>query len=192
VRRASLVLLAVVVAALGIAGFATANRLGVLQTGGSVANEPLDPQALPGGSEATPFPSGLCPPQAEPAGASGSDAELSGACAFHQAGQVYCRAALDDFYVLVRRLLPDGGTLDLYMDVETYAGPRAYRNVQVLLLVQDGPTLYQWSNFRADGTVTARETSFELPSTQLRPETGRAGSGEETVAGTFACGGAAP
>jgi len=60
-----------------------------------------------------------------------------------------------------------------------------------LLLVQDGPTLYQWSNFRAEGTVGAREAWMRLPPTELRPETGRAGSGIETVSGTFACGGSA-
>lgn len=190
-RRASLVLLAVVVAALAVAGFATANRLGVFQTAGSVADEPLDPEGIAGGVQTSPFPGSLCPPQPEPSGASGSDAEFAGPCAFRQAGPVYCRSSLDDFYLLVRRLLPGGASLNLYVNVEFYSGPRSYRNVQVLLLVQDGPTLYQWSNFRAEGTVGAREAWMRLPPTELRPETGRAGSGVETVSGTFACGGSA-
>jgi len=189
VRRASLALLAVVVVALGLAGAATGARLGIFQTAGSVAREPLDPAGIGGATPLDPFPGGLCPPEAERANSSGSSADFGGVCPFHQGGRVYCRSSGDDFYVLLRRALPGGGSLSLYVDVEFYRGPGSYRDVQVLLLVQDAQTIYQWSNFRAQATVAAREGSLRLPRTQLGVESGRAGSGSETVSGTLACGG---
>jgi hypothetical protein len=189
--RLSLVVLALVVAVLGLAGFATAGRLGVWQTSGPAVREPLDPERVGGSDAGTPLPSGLCPPEPERSGAAGSNADFGGVCAFHQASRVYCRATDDDFYVLLRRQLPNGRSLSLYANVERYHGPGVYRDVQILMLVRDVATIYQWSNFRAEATVTARETSFRLPLTELRSETGRAGAGVETASGTFACGGEA-
>jgi len=188
VRAASLAALALVVVALTVTAFATAGKLGVWQASGPTLREPLDPATVAGGDTDRPLPSGVCPPLPEQPGSKGSDAEFTGVCAFHQAGPVNCRTSADDFYVLLRRELSAGRSLSLYANVEGYHGPGAYREVQLLMLVEDAGTIYEWSNFRAQGRVTEREASFVLPATELRSETGRAGAGLESVSGALGCG----
>ncbi|HXM56047.1 MAG TPA: hypothetical protein VOB72_11710 [Candidatus Dormibacteraeota bacterium] len=193
-RRLSLALLAVAIVALTAAGLGTAARLGVFQSNRApVGDSGLDPEALGGGGAGgAALPAGACPPVAGVGGASGSDADLAGPCAYHEAGGAYCHAAGDDFYVVVQRPLPAGRTLDLYLDVEFYKGPGAYRDAQMLLLIQEGTTLYTWSNFRTNVTVLPGEAGVRLDRTELTPEAGRAGSGVETVTGTLACGAPRP
>jgi len=193
VRRVSLVLLAIAVVALTAAGLGTAARLGVFQASTApVGDSSLDPEALGGSGGGSPLPVGACPPQPEPAGAAGSEAELAGPCTFRQAGRAYCRHAADDFYVVVERTLAAGRTLDLYIDVEFYKGPGSYRGAQSLLIIQEAGTLYTWSNFRTEVTVLPREAGVRLARTELRPEAGRPGAGVETLTGTLACGAPRP
>ncbi|HLH68389.1 MAG TPA: hypothetical protein VKY90_05035 [Candidatus Dormibacteraeota bacterium] len=187
-RRLSLCLLGLAVAALTAAGLGTAARFGVFQSRTApVGVSELDPEAVGEGS-GMPLPAGLCPPPPEPSGASGSDFTVDGPCAFHQVGRVYCRTAGDDFYLLLHRSLPEGRTLDLYLDVEYYAGPGTYRETQVLLLIQDKTTIYTWSNFRSVATVEPRGAAVQMPRTELLPEAGRGGDGTEVVVGRLGCG----
>jgi hypothetical protein len=191
-RRLSVLLLGLAMAALTAAGLGTAARFGVFQQQTApVGVSELDPEAV-GEGGGTPLPTGVCPPLAEPSGASGSDFTVSGPCTFHQAARVYCRAAGDDFYVLLSRSLPEGRTLDLYVDVEYYAGPGTYRGAQTLLLIQDGTTIYTWSNFRSEATVEPRGAGVRVPRTELLPEAGRGGSGTEVVGGRLGCGASSP
>lgn len=191
-RRLPLVLLAVALVALTAAGVGTAARLGTFQAGRPpVGDSGLDPEALGGGGGGAPLPADACPPAAE-AGPPGSDADLAGPCAFHQAGRAYCNATADDLYVVVQRPLPAGRTFALYIDVEFYKGPGGYRDAQSLLIIQEGTTLYTWSNFRTSVTVLPGEAGVRLERTELTPEAGRAGAGVETLTGTLACGGPRP
>jgi hypothetical protein len=194
VRRLSLALLAVAIVALTAAGLGTAARLGVFQARTApVGDSGLDPEGRGGGAAGgSPLPSGACPPAPAPGGAEASDFSFAGPCALRETGRAYCNATADDFYVVVQRPLPAGRTLDLYLDVEFYKGPGAYRDAQALLIVQEGTTLYTWSNFRANVTVLPRESGVRLERTDLSPEAGRAGAGVETVSGTLACGGPRP
>ena len=192
-RRPSLALLAIALVALTAAGLGTAARLGMFQSGTArVGDSSLDPESLGGGTGGTPLPADACPPLPEAADAAGSNADLSGPCAFHQAGRAYCNATADDLYVVVQRALPSGRTFDLYIDVEFYKGPGAYRDAQTLLIIQEGTTLYTWSNFRTNVTVLPREAGVRLERTDLSPEAGRAGAGVESLSGTLACGGPRP
>jgi hypothetical protein len=192
VRRISLVLLAVAVVALTAAGLGTAARLGVFQAGTpAVGDSTLDPEGLAGGGGGAPLPAGACPPEPE-TDAAGSDASFTGPCAFHQAGRAYCNATQDDLYVVVQRPLPGGRTLSLYIDVEFYKGPGDYRDAQSLLIVQEGTTLYTWSNFRTVLTVLPGQAGVRLDPTDLAAEAGRAGSGVERMNGMLACGGPRP
>ena len=191
-RRLSLVLLAIALVALTAAGLGTAARLGVFQAGGpAVGDSTLDPEALGGGTGGTPLPADACPPEPD-TGPAGSDADFTGPCAFHQAGRAYCNATADDLYVVVQRSLPAGRTFALYIDVEFYKGPGDYRDAQSLLIVQEGTTLYTWSNFRTTLTVLPREAGVRLGPTDLAPEAGRAGAGVERLTGTLACGAPRP
>ena len=192
-RYAALVLLGLVVLALGAAGFATATRLGVYRGGTSTAGDALDPESIGrgGGTVATP-PPGLCPPLPEAGASGGSDLVLTGTCAFHHSGQAYCRHVEDDFYVFVRRLLQGGRTLDLYVNVEFYRGPGPYDSVQLMLIAQDGTTLYQWTNFHARATVESGEAALRLPEVRLATEPGMSGGGVVTASGLIRCGAAAP
>lgn len=178
-----------VVVALLVAGLATAGRVGVFQSGTQDSAGRLDPQRIapPGGGQ--PLPSGICPPTSEPAGAAGSDLTFAGACAFHQAAAAYCRTAPDDFYAFLRRAMGAGATLDLYVNVEFYKGPGTYRRTQALMVVQDGPTLYQWSNYDVTATVARDGRSVTLPPTELLTQPGQAGAGPERLQGSIGCGG---
>jgi hypothetical protein len=138
------------------------------------------------------LPAGACRPLAAGGGPSGSDADLAGPCPFHEAGSAYCHAVGDDFYVVRQRPLPAGRALDLYLDVEFYEGPGAYRDTQTLLLVQEGTTLYTWSNFRMEVAVLPGEAGVRLARTELAPEAVRAGVGVETLTGALACGAPRP
>lgn len=192
-RRLGPALLLVAVVALTAAGFGTAARFGVFQSSTPPAGESrLDPEAVGGSGGGEPLPAAACPPEPEPPAAAGSDLTFTGPCAFHQAGPAYCRAAADDFYVLLKRALPGGRSLDLYVDVEFYRGPGDYPEAQTLLLIQDGTRLYTWSNFRTRATVLPREAAVRMEPAELRPEAGRAGSGVIGMQGTVACGAPAP
>ena len=193
-RRLSLALLALAIVALTAAGLGTAARLGLFQAGTArVGDSSLDPEGRGGsGTGGAALPAGACPPLADAAAGSVSSADLAGPCAFHEAGRAYCRAAADDFYLVVQRELPAGRTFDLYLDVEFYKGPGDYRDAQTLLIIQEGTTLYTWSNFRTNVTVLPREAGVRLDRTDLAPEAGRAGAGVETVTGTLACGAPSP
>ena len=145
-----------------------------------------------GAPNGQPLPPGVCPPPPEPAGAGGSDLSLEGACPFHQSGAATCHAAADDFYALIRRLLPGDRTLDLYTNVEFYHGPGRYDGAQVLLVIQDGPTLYQWSNFRTTAIVASGERSVSIPAAELTTQPGQAGAGPVRLSGLIGCAGAGP
>jgi hypothetical protein len=112
-----------------------------------------------------------CPPPAEP-GTGGGRAPLvvSGPCAFEHRAGVSCESTGDDFIIAITRPAAHGGTVVIYINVETYHGPGAYEGAQMFLEVEDGTSIYRWSNDNFPMTVGADEKFVVLPTTRLEGE----------------------
>jgi len=97
-----------------------------------------------------PWSASMCKPLPEPeVAASFSDLTFSGECAVHIALAVQCLSSSDDFYIAAERPLEGGRSLKLFVNVESFAGPGEYeRGGEIRVLVQDGPTLYQWVHYQ--------------------------------------------
>lgn len=129
-----------------------------------------------------------CPPIPETSAPKRSNLMFSGTCAFTHTGALTCQASGDDFYIAMKRTLPGGIPLDLYINVERYHGPDTYTgNAQVFMYVQDGQGLFRWYNFQATLMVGPNAASATLPRLDLLPEPGTPAVGIESVSGTIGC-----
>ena len=114
-----------------------------------------------------------CPPPPEDMpGDSGKRAPLvvTGPCAFEHRGAVSCESTGDDFIIAVTRKAARGARLVVYINVETYHGPGSYDHAQMFLEVEDGTSIYRWSNDNFTITVGPDETFALLPTTRLDGE----------------------
>lgn len=110
-----------------------------------------------------------CPPPAD-AASGPSDLSVTGPCAFEHRSAAICESLADDFLVAVSRKAANGATLVVYINVEQYHGPGDYDESQMFVAVQDGKSMYRWSNERGKITVGAGEKFVDLPKTLLDAE----------------------
>jgi hypothetical protein len=110
-----------------------------------------------------------CPPPPEDSPGP-SSLSVTGPCAFQQRGAVVCESLGDDFIVAVSRKAANGATLVAYINVEAYKGPGSYDEAQMFVAVQDGKSMYRWSNERGRVTVGPGEAFLVLPTTRLEAE----------------------
>jgi hypothetical protein len=82
---------------------------------------------------------------------------------------VQCVHVAEDFYVYVKRQLPDSGALYTVVNIEHYKGPGDYpKGAQAYLQVTTNGTLYEWRNDHASvslsggdhGTMTMKKVSL--------------------------------
>jgi len=170
---------------------------------------PLDvASALPAGVVGEPWDPALCDvvPEGDKT-ASRSDVRVSGACSFTHHGTALCDGTGDDYTALFQRGIADGSSVNLYVNVEGYSGAATYdKNVQVLVAVRRGDTLYRWSNDQATATLGSGEgggvsstphnvpesqgatpTILRFPPTELLAQPGTPARGTIKVEGTIAC-----
>jgi hypothetical protein len=110
-----------------------------------------------------------CPPPPEDSPGPSSLA-VSGPCAFSHVGAVSCASTGDDFIVAASRKAAGGATLVLYINVEKYRGPGTYVGTQMFVAVQDGKSIYRWSNDNGRVTVGADEKFVAMPTIRLAGE----------------------
>jgi len=141
------------------------------------------PTAGPVAPTLPPWKDGNC--KLAPAEPGGSTFAATGPCAFQHSGVAKCHAVTDDGYAQVLRNTTDGGTVGLYINVETYSGAKSYQNAQVILTYQKGSSYYHWSSDSVAITVSPGFKSLVLPSNNLRAEPPNTGT--EVVSGTLLC-----
>jgi hypothetical protein len=110
-----------------------------------------------------------CPPPPEDTSGP-STLTVTGACAFQHQGTFACEASADDFYISASRKAARGATLLVYINVEQYKGPGAYKDAQMYIGVQDKTSIQRWSSDTVDITVGPGEEFAVLPSTRLQAE----------------------
>jgi len=109
-----------------------------------------------------------CPPPPEDLpGPSAARAPLAvtGPCAFEHRGAVSCESTGDDFIIAFTRKAGRGATLVIYLNVETYHGPGSYDGAQMFVEVEDGTSIYRWSNDNFPITVGPGEKFAVLATT---------------------------
>src|SRR5438045_9700342 len=84
-----------------------------------------------------PFQAELCKLQPEPRKGS-STLVFNGPCKFRQTADVKCRAGTDDFYTMLVRQGTGNATTSVYLNGESFGGPRSYGGGPLLLTVQTG------------------------------------------------------
>ena len=94
----------------------------------------------------------------------------TGPCAFEHRGAVSCEATVDDFIMAATRKAARGATLVIYINVEHYAGPGSYEGTQMFVEVEDGTSIYRWSNDNFRITVGPGEEFAVLPTIRLDAE----------------------
>jgi len=149
---------AAVASAAGAASTSSANTAAVAATAARPSAKPRSgwhPDACP-------------PPPEESTGP--SNLTVKGPCAFEHRAAVICEPLGDDFIVAVSRKAANGATLVMYMNVEKYAGPGNYDEAQMFVAVQDGQSMYRWSNENVRITIGAGEAFTVLPTTRLEAE----------------------
>jgi hypothetical protein len=109
----------------------------------------------------------------------------AGPCAIRQTGEVACRSLTDDMHVLFLRKAQNGGTVSVYINVETFHGPGDYTNAQMFLTYQNGSSYYHWSNDSTRITVAPGTKSVVLPVDTLLAEPPN--EGMEIVSGRLHC-----
>lgn len=143
----------------------------------------------PNGPTGTPWRPEFCAPAAPGASGGSNQLSFSGTCAFVPDPPLECHVAADDFYVLMRQKLSSGWPILMYVTVEHYHGPGTYENqVEIYVVVQDGPALYRWANLQGAMTVGPGETSasFSRP-VDLGAQPGTPATGVLRLGGSIAC-----
>jgi hypothetical protein len=110
-----------------------------------------------------------CPPPPEVAPGPGN-LVVTGPCPFRHEAAVNCTATDDDFIIAVTRKAAGGATLVMYINVEKYHGPGRYAEAQMFLAVQEGTSIYRWSNDYFPIIVGEGEAFVELSATRLDGE----------------------
>jgi hypothetical protein len=110
-----------------------------------------------------------CPPPPEDSPGR-SALVVTGPCAFEHRGAVSCESTRDDFIIAATRKAAHGATLVIYVNVEKYAGPGSYNGAQMFVEVEDGTSIYRWSNDNFPITVGRGEEFAVLPATRLDAE----------------------
>jgi hypothetical protein len=111
-----------------------------------------------------------CPPPPEEHPVGPSSLTATGPCAFEQRAAVTCESSVDNFTLALTRKAKNGATLVMYVDFDHYHGPGNYDDGRMFVAVQDGQSLYRWSNDRARITVGPDEAFAVLPETRLAAE----------------------
>jgi hypothetical protein len=148
----------------------------------------LNPPGQPAPRRAT-TPSPPSPPSScalPSTAAAGSDLEVTGACQGHVTTGFACLAALDDLYLSVRVPVDREHYFYLTLNVESYKGPRAYRQVQTVAQLT-GPTgVERWSGRDATVLVHA-DHSLQVSPALLSAEPGTGSAGSISVTGLAGC-----
>jgi hypothetical protein len=170
---------------------------------------PLDSAAamIPRAGKQEPWDPTYCAVKPEPdEGASLSELTFSGTCAFHHRDPAACRAEGDDYYIILRHQLADGNEAEIFINVEHYAGAKAYeKKAEVLFLIRRNQSLYRWAKRNASVTLSFQEgglssadsptdkvkertpTVAQMPPTELVNEPGTSTSGKIVLSGTVRC-----
>jgi hypothetical protein len=126
----------------------------------------------------------------EPAPSSERALSFAGECRLLQTSPALCRPEEDDFYVLVKRPLPGGRSLNFYVNVERFHGDGDYRSLaQLHVVVRDRGTLYRWANVQGDVVLSSsgEKRFITLRGVSLSAELGTPASGVIVLDGTLEC-----
>jgi hypothetical protein len=157
----------------GTAVAATPSSAGTASSAGAVST----PSAAPGGVAAAARPSAkprpgwhpeACPPPPEASGP--GNLNVTGPCEFHHRAAVSCESYGDDFIVAATRKAANGATLVMYMNVEQYHGPGKYDEGQMFVAVQDGKSMYRWTNDNVRVEIGAGEAFAIVSEARLEAE----------------------
>jgi hypothetical protein len=131
-------------------------------------------------------------PQCKPLPESPGQAQVSnllfkGPCSFVETGTPKCIHHLEDFYVYVRRDLPDGGQFVLTANVEQYKGPGRYdTNVLYLQITRNG-LFYFWIANKPAISIDAGETAMTIEGADLTAQPGSPAQGTIRLSGVAGC-----